>query len=38
MLEEAKDICYKKGFHEGVMVIGDFKGSKVIEAKSLVKK
>lgn len=37
-LDEAKDICYKKGFHEGVMIIGDYKGSKVLEAKNLVKK
>ena len=38
LLDEAKDECYKKGFHEGTMIIGKFKGSKVLEAKSLVKK
>jgi leucyl-tRNA synthetase len=38
LLEKAKDEAYKKGFNEGVMLIGNFKGSKVTEAKNLVKK
>jgi leucyl-tRNA synthetase len=37
-LDKAKDEVYKKGFHEGTMVIGNFKGQKVSEAKALVKK
>ena len=35
-LEEAKQITYKKGFYEGTMLIGDFKGRLVQEAKKLV--
>lgn len=38
LLEKAKDESYKKGFHEGVMIIGNFKGSKVADAKNLVRK
>lgn len=33
----AKDECYKKGFHEGKMIIGKYKGEKVVDAKPLVK-
>lgn len=29
LLEKAKDESYKKGFHEGTMLIGNFKGVKV---------
>ncbi|XP_046853769.1 leucine--tRNA ligase, cytoplasmic-like [Xenia sp. Carnegie-2017] len=35
-LDEAKQITYKKGFYEGVMLVGDFKGFFVHEAKKLV--
>ena len=38
LLAEAKDEAYKKGFHEGVMIIGNFSGSKVSDAKNLTKK
>ena len=38
LLDEAKDECYKKGFHDGKMVIGKYEGYKVTEAKSLVRK
>ena len=38
LLALAKDEAYKKGFFEGVMLIGNFSGSKVTEAKNLVKK
>ena len=38
LLDEAKDECYKKGFHDGKMIIGKYSGSKVTEAKPLVKK
>jgi hypothetical protein len=37
-LDQAKDECYKKGFHEGTMVIGNHKGAKVADAKNLVRK
>lgn len=37
-LAEAKGIVYKKGFYEGVMVIGEHAGMKVIDAKPLVRK
>jgi leucyl-tRNA synthetase len=37
-LEKAKDESYKKGFHEGTMILGNFKGSKVLDAKNLVRK
>ena len=37
-LEKAKDECYKKGFHDGTMVIGEYKGKKVTVAKNLVRK
>ena len=38
LLAKAKDQAYKKGFHEGVMLLGNFKGSKVVDAKNMVKK
>ncbi len=37
-LQEAKEKVYNKGFYEGVMKIGEFKGMAVQEAKALVKK
>ncbi len=37
-LGRAKDICYKKGFYEGKMLVGKYAGRKVQEAKDLVKK
>ena len=36
-LEEAKKICYMKGFYNGVMVKGEFEGKPVQEAKKLVR-
>lgn len=36
-LAEAKDIAYKEGFYNGVMLVGDFKGEKVSEAKEKVR-
>lgn len=35
-LAEAKEITYKKGFYEGVMIVGDFIGQKVQDVKKLV--
>ncbi|KAL3159318.1 hypothetical protein ABBQ32_011271 [Trebouxia sp. C0010 RCD-2024] len=37
-LEEAKKIVYLKGFNEGVMVVGNYKGRKVAEVKNIIKK
>lgn len=37
-LEEAKKLCYYKGFHHGTMIIGEYKGKSVIEAKEAIKK
>jgi leucyl-tRNA synthetase len=37
-LAEAKDIAYKEGFNNGTMLVGDFKGKPVQEAKPLVRK
>ncbi|KAJ9096600.1 hypothetical protein QFC19_007133 [Naganishia cerealis] len=37
-LAEAKDIAYKEGFNNGTMLVGDFKGRPVQEAKPLVRK
>ena len=37
-LAEAKDLAYKEGYYKGTMLVGDFKGMKVEEAKPLVKK
>ncbi|KAF1991686.1 leucyl-tRNA synthetase [Aulographum hederae CBS 113979] len=36
-LAEAKDLAYKEGFYEGTMLVGDYKGKSVQEAKGLVK-
>lgn len=36
-LEEAKEIAYKEGFYQGVMIAGDFKGEKVEVAKPKVR-
>ncbi|KAI6118488.1 hypothetical protein EDD16DRAFT_1585150 [Pisolithus croceorrhizus] len=36
-LAEAKEIAYKEGFYNGFMVIGDFKGESVQEAKPKVR-
>ncbi|KAK3055745.1 2-isopropylmalate synthase, partial [Coniosporium uncinatum] len=36
-LADAKDIAYKEGFYEGTMLIGEFKGKSVQEAKPLVR-
>ncbi|KAJ9125914.1 hypothetical protein QFC24_002699 [Naganishia onofrii] len=37
-LAEAKDIAYKEGFNFGTMLVGDYKGRPVQEAKPLVRK
>lgn len=36
-LAEAKDLAYKEGFYKGIMLVGNFKGETVIEAKNKVK-
>ena len=36
-LAEAKDLAYKEGFYNGTMLVGEFKGQKVQEAKDKVK-
>jgi len=36
-LEEAKELAYKEGFYQGIMVFGDFKGEKVEVAKPKVR-
>ncbi|TFK47205.1 leucyl-tRNA synthetase [Heliocybe sulcata] len=36
-LAEAKEIAYKEGFYSGTMVIGEFKGQSVQEAKAKVR-
>lgn len=36
-LEKAKDLAYKKGFNDGIMLVGDFKGMRVKEAKTQVR-
>ncbi|XP_022841477.1 leucine--tRNA ligase, cytoplasmic-like isoform X1 [Olea europaea var. sylvestris] len=36
-LDEAKKIIYKGGFYEGTMIIGEFAGMKVQEAKNLIR-
>lgn len=36
-LAQAKDFAYKRGFNDGIMLIGNFKGVKVNEAKPQVK-
>lgn len=37
-LAEAKDLAYKEGYYKGTMLIGDFRGQKVEDAKTRVKK
>lgn len=37
MLEEAKELAYKEGYYQGIMVAGDFKGEKVEVAKPKVR-
>lgn len=37
LLEAAKNKVYLKGFTEGVMIIGNYQGMKVAEAKQLVR-
>ncbi|KAK3598447.1 hypothetical protein CHS0354_022999, partial [Potamilus streckersoni] len=37
-LQEAKEMVYLKGFYEGVMKIGEFKGQKVQDIKKNVQK
>lgn len=37
-LAEIKEEVYKKGFYEGVMVAGPYKGSKVCEVKDIIRK
>lgn len=36
-LAQAKDLAYKEGFYEGTMLVGEFKGQKVQEAKDKVR-
>ncbi|XP_071938457.1 leucine--tRNA ligase, cytoplasmic-like [Coffea arabica] len=36
-LDEAKKIIYKGGFYEGTMIVGNYAGMKVQEAKSLIR-
>lgn len=36
-LADAKEIAYKEGFYSGTMIIGDFKGESVQEAKPKVR-
>eukprot|EP01134_Creolimax_fragrantissima_P005932 CFRG5932T1 len=36
-LAKAKDLVYLKGFYEGVLLVGDFKGDKVADAKPKVR-
>jgi leucyl-tRNA synthetase len=36
-LAEAKDIAYKEGFYNGKMIVGDFKGEAVADAKPKVR-
>ncbi|KAL3508195.1 hypothetical protein ACH5RR_033577 [Cinchona calisaya] len=36
-LDEAKKVIYKGGFYEGTMIVGDYAGMKVQEAKSLIR-
>ena len=37
-LEEAKDLVYKEGYYQGVMLVGEFKGKKVSDVKESVHK
>ena len=36
-LADAKEMVYLKGFYEGVMIVGEFKGKTVQEVKPLLK-
>lgn len=36
-LDKAKDIAYKKGFHEGTFIIGPYTGSKVEDVKDIIR-
>ncbi|KAK8031206.1 leucyl-tRNA synthetase- cytoplasmic [Apiospora arundinis] len=36
-LKEAKELAYKEGFYQGHMLVGDFKGAKVADAKPKVR-
>lgn len=36
-LAKAKDECYSKGFYSGKMIVGDYSGMKVVDAKEKVK-
>ena len=35
-LADAKELTYKKGFYEGIMLVDEFKGQKVQDVKKLV--
>lgn len=37
-LQQAKELVYLKGFYDGVMVIGEYKGEKVQKVKKLIQK
>ncbi|KAF9496052.1 leucyl-tRNA synthetase [Pleurotus eryngii] len=37
-LTEAKELAYKEGFYNGVMLVGEFKGESVVDAKPKVRK
>lgn len=37
-LQEAKELVYLKGFYDGIMLVGEFKGKKVQEVKKLLQK
>ncbi|KIX04230.1 leucine-tRNA ligase [Rhinocladiella mackenziei CBS 650.93] len=37
LLAEAKDLVYKEGFYNGTMLVGEFKGEKVSDAKEKVR-
>ena len=37
-LEEAKELAYKEGYYQGVMLVGEFKGKKVSEVKESVQR
>lgn len=37
LLEQAKKIVYEKGFYEGTMIVGKYKGRPVSEAKPLIR-
>ncbi|CAO3622167.1 unnamed protein product [Cunninghamella echinulata] len=36
-LAEAKELAYKEGFYQGTIIIGDYKGTKVQEAKNKIR-